>query len=170
MKPFIMRLGMLIVGLAGAGMAMAGSEICPPPCEPGFKYIQVVEYHECDQVCCKRVPDVRKKWVYCDKPDHFCLPKCRLIGGCRKDGCGDDSCQASCGESCGECTIHCKGQLYKKQVECVHGTKCVLEHVKTVVPCTVWKKVPCGPTENVAVPLTAVPSPLPSRPVDASAD
>ena len=97
MKRYAIRFALMVLGLAGARLAMAGPEsCCPQTCEPGYKYVQVIEYHECEQVCCKRVPDIRKKWVYCEKDDHFCMPECGL---CRKkDGCCDSCHDGSCGE------------------------------------------------------------------------
>jgi hypothetical protein len=106
----------------------------PAYCEPGFKYVQAVEYKEIEHTFCKRVPDKRTKWVYCSKPAIFCLSP--LCGHHDKHDCDGGDCCQDCKER------HCRRTLWKKKVEWECGTKCVVETVKVKVPCTVWRKVP----------------------------
>jgi hypothetical protein len=113
----------------------------PASCEPGFTYVQAVEYKEIEHTFCKRVPDKRTKWVYCSKPAIYCLSP--LCGHHHKHDCDGGDCCQDCKER------HCRRTLWKKKVEWECGTKCVVETVKEKVPCTVWRKVPIGTEQSV---------------------
>lgn len=156
MKRHALMLSLVLVG-ALSGVAKA-QEVCtdkPIYCEPGYRLVQEIGYKEVEHACCKVVPNKRTKWVYCSKPDYFCVSHCPH---CR-DRCGDDC--GGCCQSCGSCKgPYCRQALLKKQVECVYGTKCVVEIVKEKVPCVYWRKVPCGP-EALPAPMST-PAPMPA--------
>lgn len=139
MRRSIRAIGMVLLSLSVLCLAALaeGPPSGPPPyCEPGFEYVQVVEYQEHDHPVCKIVPNKRSKWLYSSKPDYFCLPGCPLH--VRHDECGCDVL-----EYCPTCKgPYCRCQLLKKKVEWTCGTKCVVEVVKEKVPCVVWRKVP----------------------------
>jgi hypothetical protein len=153
------RAVVLGAALGVAGFAPPGpppQEVCaekPSSCEPGYRYVEEVGYREVERAVCKVVPVKRAKWVYCSKPDYFCLPACPLLGKWCRDEC--DACQP-----CEACKgPYCRQQLLKKKVEWECGTKCEVEVVKEKVPCTVWRKVPCGPAEPA--PATPARAPVP---------
>lgn len=163
MKGHVLMLRMILFVGGFASLAVA-QEACtdrPGQCEPGYRLIQEITYQEVEHACCKEVPNMRKKWVYCSKPDYFCVPNCRK-GCCGRDGgcCGDGCCQEP-----HRCNLHCREQLMKKQVECQYGTKCVVEITKEKVPCVIWRKVPCAPVEHLPAPLpTSAPAPVTGAP------
>lgn len=158
MKRHVLMFAMLAAAMTTLSLASAQEVVHSqmPPCEPGYQWVQEIGYQDIDHPCCKRVPNMRKKWVYCSKPDYFCVPECRR-GGCGNGGCDRDS--------CGDCFgPYCRKQLLKKQVECQYGTKCVVEITKEKVPCVIWKKVPCGTPSGVApAPMpSSLPAPMPA--------
>ncbi len=135
-----MRRYSLLIGLAaalgGARLVAPAQEVYrekPTSCEPGFRLVQETTYQEVEHPVCKVVPDKRSKWIYCTRPDYFCVPACPLHCGHHPDGC--DRCRGP----------FCRQQLLKKKVEWECGTKCVVEIVKEKVPTVVWRKVPCAP-------------------------
>lgn len=148
----VLRMIMFVGGFTSLAVAQ---EVCtdkPGQCEPGYRLVQEITYQEVEHACCKEVPNIRKKWVYCSKPDYYCVPNCKK--GC----CGQDG---GCGGYPDRCHLHCRAQLLKKQVECVYGTKCVVEITKEKVPCVIWRKVPCAAVEHLPAPLPATaPAPL----------
>ncbi len=135
----------------------------PPPCEPGYRYVQETGYREVDHPFCKVVPIKRTKWIYTSRPDYFCIPACPLTGlfhhgdGC----CANEPCPACEGPNC-------RQKLFKKKVEWECGTRCVVEVIKEKVPCPVWRKVPCGPGEVPPAPPPLL-VPPPAAPVQAPA-
>jgi hypothetical protein len=136
MKPTILILGIV---LASSSRAFSGASaqdmFAQPPgyCEPGYQWVPETVYREVECPVCKVVPNMRKKWVYCSKPDYFCVPA--LHGACK-----DGACAACSGP-------YRRELLLKKQIEYQCGTKCVVEMVQEKVPYTVWKKVPCPSQE-----------------------
>ncbi len=150
-------------GCLGLALAMTGAipllasdrEVCtekPPSCEPGFRYVPVTELREVEHPVCKVVPAKRTKWVYSSKPDYYCLPACPCPCLHHKD--------SPC-DACKHCEgPYCRQQLLKKQVEWECGTKCVVEVLKEKVPCTVWRKVPCGVPGCSTGPLPPAPTPV----------
>jgi hypothetical protein len=151
--------------LPGLVLAVGGACLAAPPeeevyaakpafCEPGFQFVEEAGYREVEHFHCKVVPDKRTKWVYCSKPDYFCVPACPLHGH-HQDGCAH--CQGP----------YCRPQLLKKKIEWECGTKCVVEVVKETVPCVVWRKVPCGPAQPAPGP-ERLPPPTGSAPPPAN--
>jgi hypothetical protein len=148
----IVVLGAISIGIASAPpdkpaprVPTEGGVVVERPAwfEPGCQYVREIEYREVEHAICKVVPIKRTKWVYCSKPDYFCLPACPLLNHCREKDC-DPGC------TCQTCKgPYCRQALLKKKVEYECGTRCEVEVVKEKVPCTVWRKVPCLPTQPV---------------------
>ena len=137
------RFGLLLALLAGIGIASTqldaqdkGSKKSKnEPTE--YRMEQKVEYKEIEHPICKMVPDKRSKWVYCTRPDYYCIPPCPIHCPWHHH---DDCC---CCEQCLQCKgPYCRPALYKKQVEWECGMKCVVEMKKEKVPVLVWRKVP----------------------------
>src|SRR5262245_18507964 len=109
----VFLIGLILAGIAGVSAVTSAQDVCPdqpPACEPGFQYVQEIEYREAEHAICKVVPIKKTKWVYSSKRDYFCLPRCPCFRhGCR-DGCGTEG-------GCMECEgPYCRQQLVKKQV------------------------------------------------------
>lgn len=136
------KLAYLFALLAGASMALPSASAQGllhkhklPPCEPGFKWVEVTEMKEVCRYECRLVPDVKKtsKWVYSCVDDPFCI---------HKTPCHHHQCDGACPTCKGP---YCRKQLVKREVVCEEPTtKCVVEKIVDVVPCKVWRKVPCG--------------------------
>src|SRR4051812_6993016 len=115
-----MRRHLLLLGVAfmiGAACPPARAQETyaerPATCEPGFTYVETVEYREVERRICKLAPDKRTKWVYRTEPDYFCVPACPWPGLCRH-GC----------PTCTDCEgPRCRPKLFKKLVEYDCGTK-----------------------------------------------
>lgn len=98
-----------------------------PYCEPGFKLVEEVVMQEVTRTVCKMVPETKKKWVYSQIDDPFCIR---------------DSKHGQCPNCAGP---FCRKLLVKTQVEVpCPGFKCVTETITEVVPVTVYRKVPCA--------------------------
>jgi hypothetical protein len=154
MKRFALVLGLVLAGSGWFPPAASAQDVYgpkPASCEPGFRYVQVLEYREVERPVCKVVPVMRKKWVYRSKPDYFCLPACPLLKPCSPDGC------TGCGHGTNCEGPYCREKLLKKQVEWQCGTRCVVEVVKEKVPCRVWRKVPSGPPVSEPAPVLGPP-------------
>lgn len=124
-----------------------------PPCEPGYKWVEVDSFTEVVRYVCKVVPDVKKvrKVSYSTKDDPFCLPN-----GCLKElpvGCSADA------DGCATCKgPYIRKVLVKTEVVCEEPTvKCVVERVVERVPCKIKQMVPCGPVPIATVPVAPAP-------------
>lgn len=141
MTKYIPGLFVLCLGLVGFLRHSPAGDLLPDPvpeCEAGYMLVEEIGTREVVREVCKTVPDVKKvkKWVYSTVPDNFCLQHTPCHGHH-----GD-----CCGEGCRYCEgPYCRNQLAKKLVtqDCP-TTKCVVEKVVERVPCTVYRKVPCG--------------------------
>lgn len=123
----------LLLTVAGVPL-IAGGHPGPKPvkCDPGCEWVLEESFTEVVRLQCKVVPDVKKvrKVSYSTKDDPFCVQKC------------------------GKCDV-CKGPYTRKilvKTETVieePTTKCVVEKFVELVPCKVWKQVPCQPATTV---------------------
>lgn len=116
----------------------------PAACEPGFQWVEEDSFTEVVRFQCKVVPDVKKvkKINYSTKDDPFCVRKGLSCGDCEKCL----TCQGP----------HCRKILVKTEVTCEEPTtKCVVEKIVELVPCKVWKKVPCTTTTTLPAPAAA---------------
>jgi len=153
MKRYAVLVGMILAGLEGIAPLAVAQEVYttkPTFCETGYQLVEETAYKEVEHTVCKVVPNQKTKWVYSSRPDYYCLPGCPFHGQHCEDG------SANC-ESCKG--PYCRQQLLKKKVEWTSGTKCVTEVVKDMVPCTVWRKVPCGPVSVGPPHPNAAPAP-----------
>jgi hypothetical protein len=136
----------------------------PPSCPAGCKVIEEIINQEVCSYCQKVVPLMKTRWVYDWVDDPFCVPHnphCGAgLGHLCKHHCQDGHCQ-SC-EFNGD--IRCRKQLVKKPIEECVGQQCVVEKITTIVPCKVYRIVPCngvsGPSaEPIPAPKVVVPDP-----------
>jgi hypothetical protein len=108
-----------------------------PACPPSYRVVEEIVHQQVVRKVCKVVPEVKKhkKVVYCTKQEDYCLKKCPCpLGG----GHGCDACPM-----CEQ--LRCRTVLLKKEVEVEEPSfKCVIECVVDVVPCKVFRVVPCG--------------------------
>jgi hypothetical protein len=131
------RIAVVCVVVAAVSLHAGRAE--PPACPPGCKIVEETVYKEICLYRCKVVPEIKKKWVYECVDAPFCIQSC-AHGGC-------------CGE-CAHCTgPHCRKQLVKRQIDWKCDVKCEVEKVVEVVPCKVYRVVPC------AAPAPAMPLP-----------
>src|SRR5579871_6755234 len=115
MKRAYRILGVMLVGaivVLPLARAADGDDKGPPMfVEPGYRMVQKVEYQEVEHRYCKMVPDKRRKWVYCSKPDYYCKPPCPFHWPWQhKDDCDCQACPGCRGP-------FCRPQLMKKEVE-----------------------------------------------------
>lgn len=97
-----------------------------PPDEPGFVIVEEVQFREVVRKVCKQVPDIKKvkKTIYETKEEEFCVTKSHK----------------------GAATPQTRKVLIKKEiVEEVPTYRQVVETVVEVVPCKVYRKIPCFP-------------------------
>ena len=133
---------LLAVGLS-ATWAAGGDGKVPPPCEPGYRWVEETCSKQVVREVCKLVPKKKqvKKIVYATKENPFCLRK----GGWKGFRCGQDDCGKDAGGICPKCKgPYPRKILVKTEITCEEPTmECVIEKVVETVPCTVWRKVPC---------------------------
>jgi hypothetical protein len=128
--------------LFGAGLASADGILprhhssTPPVCEPGYKIVEETVMQDCVRLVCKQVCEPKKKWVYQQIDDPFCI---------RDSHHGHGSCENCAGPKC-------RKLLVKVQVDDGMTTKCVVETIVDKVPVKVYRKVPCD-APNVVAPL-----------------
>jgi hypothetical protein len=110
--------------------AVAQMALSPrPACPPGCKVVEEIVMKEQPRFCCVVVPNIKKKWVHETVDDGFCIPHSPLHQrGCDKV------------PHCRSCT---RKLLVKKQVEECAGYKCEVKKTMEMVPCKVYRIVPC---------------------------
>jgi len=103
-KPFALAMGVLVVGLWGAGMVLADGPVVVESCgQDSCGKDGCCRHARCphDGVC---VPTKEKKTiekrVYTDTCEQFCVPKCSLFGFLGGHGCG------GCGQDCDNGACH----------------------------------------------------------------
>lgn len=147
-------LGVLVAGIALSGpcVSVHGEEqaLAGPAadrCAPNCPVTREVIYQDVIKHVCRKIPEVKKRWMYSWVDQPFCVPDFHK-GGC--PGCAGP---------------YYRKVLLKRLVEEPCGEKCVVETMVEKVPVVVCRPSPCGGVSMPAgAPPTVVIPPLP-RPI-----